>query len=467
MTSVTDLHRRKPGPLGPGKPIPRRCWTVKVVDARAADDVGDGVSFVVGGGLEPGEKFGLDAEVESSGSLRHGGTMYSVSLRFRMYPTADQAAVMALHCHHARYVWNLALEQHGIARQFGQYADQGAWDRQLGEARKASPWLASGSSSVQQAALRDLRRAFKNWWGNPGHFRPPTWRKAKGGQGFVVRDVTWRRLNRTWGEVTVPKAGKVRFRLSRPIGEHGAARVTLDPAGRWHVSFIAEPQTIDRERTGRTCGIDRGVANTLALEDGRMFHAPGLTDGERAEFVRRQVERAGLRKDDPMREVHRQACSRTYARLADRRRDWIEQTTTALVREFDVIVVEDLNVRGMVRRPKPKPGDQPGEWLPNGARAKAGLNRAILAQCWGEFLRRLKDKASRAGVEIIEVPAANTSRECRECGHISAGNRESQAEFRCKNCGHEAHADTNAARVIRQRGEQPRPGRGQKLKIAA
>lgn len=388
-----------------------------------------------------------------------------MTYRFRLYPDDAQAQAMRTHCDHARYVWNLALEQCDLARRtFRAYANQAAWDRQLAEARQASAWLAAGSSSVQQGALRDLRQAFRNWWGNPGHFRAPSFRSAKRGTaGFVVRDVRWRQLNRAWAEITVPKAGRVRFRITRPIGNHGAARVTLDRSGRWHVAFVAAPGPVDRAPTGAACGIDRGVANTLALDDGRMMHAPTLSSGERAEFLRRQAERAGLAKDDPMREVHRQACARTYARLADRRRDWIEQTTTGLVREFDVIVVERLNVSGMVRRPQPKPDpDQHDTYLPNGARAKAGLNRAILAQCWGEFLLRMKQKATLAGVQVIEVDPRHTSQQCKACGHIAAGNRENQAEFRCGRCGHEDHADTNAACNILARGLGSEPRRGSK-----
>ena len=107
----------------------------------------------------------------------------------------------------------------------------------------------------------------------------------------------------------------------------------------------------------------------------------------------------------------------------------------------------------MVRRPAPKPDpDQPGAFRPNGARAKAGLNRAILAQCWGEFLTRLKQKAALAGVDVIEVDPRHTSQQCKACGHTAPENRENQAEFRCVQCGHEQHADTNAACNILARG---------------
>lgn len=143
-----------------------------------------------------------------------------------------------MHCDHARFVWNLALEQNEHARKLGQYADQFAWDRQLAEARQSS-WLGEGASVVQKQALRDLRQAFQNWWSNPGHFRPPKWRTKGRNQGFRIVGLGVRRLSRKWGEVRVPKAGWVRFRLSRPLGEHRSARVTLDRSGRWHVSFAS------------------------------------------------------------------------------------------------------------------------------------------------------------------------------------------------------------------------------------
>jgi putative transposase len=102
--------------------------------------------------------------------------------------------------------------------------------RQLAEARRDT-WLGEGSSSVQQQALRDFDRAQSNWWG--GTHRRPRWRKKGQDEGFCIRDVTVKRLNRRWGEVTVPKVGSVRFRLSRPLpAKFGMARVTLDASKR-------------------------------------------------------------------------------------------------------------------------------------------------------------------------------------------------------------------------------------------
>ena len=107
------------------------------------------------------------------------------------------------------------------------------------EARKLT-WLKEGSSAIQQQALRDLNQAFQNWWNRPDHFGRPTWRKAGINEGFAVRDLSVRRMNRKWGQVFVPKCGWVKFRVTREwsdIETASSTRVTLDRSGRWFVSF--------------------------------------------------------------------------------------------------------------------------------------------------------------------------------------------------------------------------------------
>jgi putative transposase len=118
-----------------------------------------------------------------------------------------------------------------------------------------------------------------------------------------------------------------------------------------------------------------------------------------------------------------------------------------------VIVLEKLNTPGMVRRPAPRPDpERTRAFLPNRARAKADLNRGILASCWGVLGRRLEQKAAASGCRVVLVDPRFTSQQCRVCGHVASSNRESQAVFRCVNCGHADHADANAARNILARG---------------
>jgi len=375
-----------------------------------------------------------------------------MSHRYRAYPTTEQAAVFAKHCGEARWVWNEALR---AVKAHAPFFD-------LTKARQGHEWLAEGSSSVQQQALRDLRQALAN--AKLGTHRFPSWRRRGEHEGFCVRDVTVGVLNGSWAELSVPKCGRLRFRLSRPLPEHrGMARVTLDSAGWWHVSFASPQAPVERVPTGAVVGIDRGVVTTLATSDGQMLRAPKLRPREERRIERLQRQLSRQKKGSRRRGKTKAAMANTHAKTVRRRNDWIERTTTRLVRDYDLLAVEDLNVRSMTAAPRPKPDpDSLGAFLPNGRAAKAGLNRAILAQGWGCFLRRLDDKARVSGVTVVRVNPAYTSQQCRACGHVAKENRESQAVFSCVACGHENHADRNAAENILARGLAlaPTPGQG-------
>jgi putative transposase len=378
-----------------------------------------------------------------------------MAIRCRSYPAPAQEPALRVHCGHAGFVWNLCVEQQSWWRP-GRGAAPGpaARQRQLAEARAAEPWLAAGSSAVQQQALRDFDRAMTAFFdpGNPAG--KPSYRSKRGTQGFVIRDTRVRRLSRRWGEVLVPKCGWVRFRQTRELPEKlGMARVTLDRAGRWHVSFPAPQPAVDRQPTGTVAGIDRGVRTTLVTSAGQHYRAPRISDRRAARYLALARKMSRQQKGSKKREKTRRAMARINAGVTDRRKDWAEKVSTRLVVDHDLIVFERLNTKGMTRKPKPKPDpEKDGNFLPNRRRAKAGLNRGILASCWGTLATRTEQKAAASGAVVLYVNPRYTSQECRGCGHVAKENRESQAVFRCVNCGHEDHADANAARNILARG---------------
>ena len=378
-----------------------------------------------------------------------------MAIRDRLYPSAEQERVLVRHCDDARFVWNLAVEQQSWwwpGR--GPAPSAAARQRQLAEARAAEPWLAEGSSSVQQQALRDFDRALAAFFDSGNPAGKPQFRGKRGRQGFVIRDTKVRRVSRRWGEVQVPKCGWVRFWWTRPLPEKpGMARVTLDWAGRWHVSFPAPQPAVNRQPAGSAVGIDRGVRTALVTSEGQHYRAPRISDRQAARYLALQRRLARQRKGSRKRQRTRAAMAAITASVTDRRRDWAEKISTRLVRGHDVIVLEKLTTKGMVRRPAPKPDpEHPGAFLPNRARAKAALSRGILASCWGTLARRLDDKAAASGCQAIYVDPRFTSQQCRLCHHTEPGNRDSQAVFRCLACGHEDHADANAARNILARG---------------
>jgi putative transposase len=372
--------------------------------------------------------------------------------RYRLYPTAPEAEVLARHCGDARFVWNLALEQANAWRP-GRRASPGSAERfrQLADARKGS-WLGEGSSSVQQQALRDFDQALRNWWA--GTHRRPRWRKQGLDEGFCVRDVTVRRLSRKWAEIRVPKCGPVRFRLTRPLGPHGMARITKDRAGRWHVAFSAPQSAVARRSTGAVVGVDLGVVNTATTSDGEHLHIPGWRPSEERRLIHLQRKLARQQKGS-------QRCARTkhalavlHARAADRRRDWAEKTSTGLVRRYDLVVFEDLRVKDLLRTARGTT-EAPGR----NVAAKTALNRRIAASAWASLVRRTRQKADASAAKVVLVDPRHTSQACSACGHIAVQNRPRQAVFACVACGHGEHADINAAKNIRARGLRV-PARG-------
>jgi putative transposase len=367
--------------------------------------------------------------------------------RYRLLPSPAQEAVLRDHCAHARYVWNLAVEQHSHRRP-GRAGAPGYLEqcRQLTQARAEHPWLAAGSQMVQQQALRDFARAVTAFFDPHNPARRPTWRKSGQHEGFRIvgrRGQQWdvRRVSRHVGQVRVPKAGWVRFRWSRamPPGVK-SYRVTMDRAGRWHVAFAVVPKPVPAPGNGQAVGIDRGVAVSAALSTGELLYAPGLTTPERQ--CKRRLERklARARRGSNRRARVKLAIARLHARETDRRKDWVEKASTDIARRFDVIRVEDLRVDAMTRSGKGTPGN-PGRNL----RQKTGLNRSILRSGWGLLVRRLQEKGPG---RVEKIKPHYTSQRCSACGQVDGKSRESQAGFRCTACGFACNADVNAARNI-------------------
>jgi putative transposase len=366
--------------------------------------------------------------------------------RYRLLPAPAQETVLRDHCGHARYVWNLAVEQHSWWHP-GRTSAPGYLEqcRQLTQARAAHPWLAAGSQTVQQQALRDFAQAMTAFFDPANPAGRPSWRKAGRDEGFRVvgRSRQWdvRRLSRKTGEVWVPKAGWVRFRWSRALPPGAKSyRVTMDRAGRWHIAFAVIPGPVPAPGNGESVGVDRGVVVSAALSTGELLRCPALTARERIRLRRLQRTLARARRGSNRRSRVKHVVARLQARETDRRKDWAEKASTGIARRFDVIRVEELKIANMTRSAAGT-RENPGR----NVRAKAGLNRGILRSGWGLLVRRLQDKAPG---RVQKINPAFTSQRCSACGQVDRDSRESQAVFRCTACDFACHADVNAAKNI-------------------
>jgi putative transposase len=243
-------------------------------------------------------------------------------------------------------------------------------------------------------------------------------------------------------------------------------------AGQWHVSFnyddnIPEPsdkdtlawleQFSENELKAVTIGLDRGVALPLMSSDHQEFDFSQIQSVRLEKQIRnkkrwqRRMARRTKGSSGYLKAKQRVARYSRYG--ADVRRDVAHKTSYALAQnpQSKLYVFEALKIKSMTKKAKPKQ-DETGKWIKNGARAKSGLNRSILASTWGQTKVYLSYKARRFGKLVIEVPAFYSSQECAACGHTHPDNRKTQSDFVCLSCGNTSNADHNAAKVIAARG---------------
>jgi putative transposase len=345
-------------------------------------------------------------------------------------------------------------------------------DEAIRQARKDIDWLADLPAQAAQQVLKQYHRAWVNFW--EGRAKPPVFKSrsrarmaidAPQASGFRMD-----RLSRRWSEMTIVKAGRLRFRSHRPVpGAVTGARLMREANG-WHIVFRTNwEQPEPAPHPGPSVGIDRGVAIPVALSDGSTFrHGPWLHPKEQDRLLRLQRKAARQRRTRKSGERTSGRLHRTYdaildlrAHAARRRADWQHKTTHAIAETYSLIGIENLNVVGMTRSARGTM-EHPGK----NVRQKAGLNRALQGEAWGQLAEQLAYKTTERGGQLVTVPAPNTSRRCHACGFITEGSRESQASFRCKNpqCGWAGNADLNAAKNIHQAAKrmviEPAPGSG-------
>jgi putative transposase len=296
-----------------------------------------------------------------------GGAKADAGRRYRAYPTPEQAGRLAEWGHSCRAVWNLALEQRQyLYRHRGVTLRANAQCVQLTGARRDLPWLADLPAQSAQQVLRQLDRAYDNWW-NPQHpADAPTFKKRSDRLvvPFPGQAVKVRMLNRKWAEVRLPKIGAVRFRLSRPLGGMvRSATVCRDGLG-WQVSFGVATGAEPAAANGLPgCGVDFGVACSAYVSDepGPRLLPPTLTGGEQRRLLglerrkARQVRWAkrhnGGRYSRRLRRTISQI-AKLRARQARRRLDFTHKLTTDLAKRHGWVGIEDLRVKNMTRSAK-------------------------------------------------------------------------------------------------------------------
>jgi len=308
------------------------------------------------------------------------------------------------------------------------------------------PWLCDSPSQALQQSLKDLERAYANFFAKRADF--PRFKKKGVCDRFRYPDPKQIKLDETNSRLFLPKLGWLQYRNSRNI--QGVLRnVTVSQrAGKWFVS-IQTAREVDRPlpKSTSAIGIDMGIVRFATFSNGNYL-AP-LNSFKRHETALRKAQQSLSRKkrlSSNWKKTKRKV-QRLHARISNARHDYLHKATTAISKNHVMVCIEDLKVRNMSRSAAGTV-EAPG----HNVRAKSGLNKAILDQGWFEFRRQLQYKLDWNGGILIAVPPQNTSRTCPACGHISKDNRQTQADFVCVECGYKNNADVIGAINILRAG---------------
>ncbi|WP_445003173.1 RNA-guided endonuclease InsQ/TnpB family protein [Halomonas mongoliensis] len=363
------------------------------------------------------------------------------AFKFELIPNGEQVRKMRQFAGMVRFVFN-----RGLALQKARFD---AGEKKLGYAalckeltgwRRSveTPWLKDAPIHPLQQSLKDLDRAYANFFAKRADF--PRFKKKGVRDSFRYPDPKQIKLDQGNRRLFLPKLGWLRFRKSRDV--LGTVKnVTVSQSGeRWFVSIQTEREVAVPAPTGGAVGIDMGVARFATLSDGR--HLAPLNSFKKHQVALRKAQQAMSRKTKFSNNWKKAKArvQKVQARIANARRDTLHKASATISQHHALVVLEDLQVGNMSRSARGSV-EQPGR----NVRQKSGLNRSILDQGWYEFRRQLDYKLAWRGAHLIVVPPRNTSRTCPECGHVAAENRPSQARFACIECGFTANADHVAA----------------------
>jgi putative transposase len=381
--------------------------------------------------------------------------------KFLLRTTKRQEATLSACLEDTRQLYNAALEERREAWRMSRHqVSFYSQDAQLKEIRAGDPErYGRWSFKCERAAVRRLDRAFQGFFERVKAGQKPGYPRFKG-RGWWD-SIEWEEKDGArWDSVPHPKVtrvyfkgiGHVRVHQHRAVKGRVKTITAKREGGRWYVMLSCEDIPVEPlEPAGSSAGIDMGVASFLTTSDGTHLPNPRHLTATADRLAVAQRDLARKKRGSNRRKKAAAKVAGLHGKVRRQRLDHAHKTALTLVRDYDLIVHENLKIANMTARPKPRP-DGNGGHQPNGAAAKAGLNKSIHDAGWGIFLRILSAKAESAGRHVIAVDPRHTSQWCAECGHTAAGNRVTQAEFRCLACGHQAHADINAARNILRAG---------------
>ncbi len=369
--------------------------------------------------------------------------------KFELRPDGQQQRDMRRFAGSCRFVYNKALalqkDNHEAGNKFIGYV---AMAKHLTAWRNGSetPWLKDAPCHPLQHALKDLEKAYKNFFAKRADF--PRFKKKGSGDSFRYPDPKQIKLDQANNRIFLPKLGWMRMRLSRDVlGELRNATVSQS-GGKWFVAIQTEREIAEPAHPSTSIiGIDVGITRFATLSDGSYIVPLNTFRKHQQRLARYQRAMSRKTKFSSNWKKAKARVQKIHTRIANVRRDFLHKTSTTISQNHAIVCIEDLQVRNMSKSSAGS-SDSPGR----NVKAKSGLNKSILDQGWFEFRRQLEYKQVWLGGDVLVVPARNTSRTCPACDHVSVENRQTQARFACVDCGYENNADLVGAINVLERG---------------
>ena len=352
------------------------------------------------------------------------------AFKFQLRPGGQQEREMRRFAGACRFVFNRALarqnENHEVGNKYIPYGKMASWLVEWKNATETQ-WLKDAPSQPLQQSLKDLERAYKNFFQNRAAF--PRFKKR--GQNDVFRYPQGVKLDQENSRIFLPKLGWMRYRNSRQVTGVVKNVTVSQSCGKWYISIQTESEvSTPVHPSASMVGLDAGVAKLATLSDGTVFEPVNSFQKNQKKLARLQRQLSRKVKFSNNWQKQKRKIQRLHSCIANIRRDFLHKISTRLARENQTVAVEHLNIKGMLRNHK--------------------LAKSISDVSWSEFFRQLSYKTERHGGELLKVDSFYpSSQTCSACGYQNPLAEDlSVREWDCPACGTHHDRDVNAAKNI-------------------